>query len=144
MGNQQDAARILDGLTERERAWFWWCPDAETLHLRPLAQDPRQEDIRTAIQETDRSKDAREVSGVLSMEAGGPVFVGQDILAIDLEEIADWVTDHHTDAPALARLRGAALRQIDDDGSVVANHQDDALWAGLPAPAAASPLQRAA
>ena len=135
MGNAGEAARALAELGERERAWFWWCPDIETLLVHPLARDPRQEEIRAAIEGAERDADAREVAGVLSVEGDGRLaLVSEALSAMDLEEIADWVAEHHADAPALARLRGASLRRVDEAGTVAEVFEDDALWAEVPAP----------
>ncbi|MFT4975638.1 MAG: hypothetical protein ACI8S6_001525 [Myxococcota bacterium] len=132
-----EVAGVLSGLALGERAWFWFCPAVEPpasgLLVSPLALDPLQEQLREAASSEPLPEWARVISGVLSVEQDGRIaLLAAAAIADDLEELADWVDDHYSAHPALARLRGASLRVAGDDGSITAIHEDDALWESIP------------
>lgn len=140
-----EAARVLSGLSEGERAWFWWRAGSQAaLLLQPLSLDPTMARLKAQISGISPAAEARPVSGILQVGQGGRIGLlsasaGDGVLPA----LAGWVLDNHTTHPDLARLHRAQFYET-SAGTVSAVFEDDALWAELPEPTTLDDRTRAA
>ncbi|MFT5679788.1 MAG: hypothetical protein ACI8RZ_000693 [Myxococcota bacterium] len=146
-----EAARVLSGLSEGERAWFWWRAGSQAaLLLQPLSLDPTMARLKAQISGITLVNDAqarsvRPVSGILQVGQGGRIgLLSAANGAGVLPALAGWVVDHHADHPDLIRLHRAQFYETGSTGTISAIFEDDALWADIPAPEALDDTTRAA
>ncbi|CAN0454193.1 unnamed protein product, partial [Ectocarpus fasciculatus] len=142
-------AEQLSALPTGQRAWFWYCPqladEQPVLLLQHFKLDARQQALQRQIAQLQLPAGALPVCGVAHSGGDGTLSFGAPLLSADgLERLASWASRHVAAHPGLARLKGARFVRTSLDGRGVANHADDALWAGLPAPKVSGSLEETA
>ena len=131
----------LGNLSAGDRAWFWFCSQIKDEHpflmITPFSSGSPES--------------MYDAAGTIPLEPGvipavGVAAVGSDgrlgmasmfVDEGDLERFASWTKKHIVQHPNLNRLYNATLIKISEQGKILARHEDQALWEGIPKPTVA-------
>ena len=138
-------AAALSALPAGARAGLWLADDvaeaAVPLLISPLSSDPDLSRLRQQI----ARQGADGQLGVLYVGAEGAIKMGlPGATGPHLSALARWVRAQVAAHPSLAHLVGAALIDVQPDGTVGASFARDKLWRELERPAAAGTIDETA